>query len=173
MPSNLLLQTDRDPDGLAVASVGLDVFYTWDELESRARRFAAALAAEGLEAGDRWALMAHNRIEWTPMVLGSLRAGTRYVPINWHLTADEVAYLLTDSGSRLLVVDAVDAEVGHQAAALAGIDRVVVIDPTPGQGEFEAWLADHPVVRSVTTPRVPPADPKGSSGPTSGGRPPR
>ncbi len=155
MPSNLLLQTDRDPDGLAVASVGLDVFYTWDELESRARRFAAALAAEGLEAGDRWALMAHNRIEWTPMVLGSLRAGTRYVPINWHLTADEVAYLLTDSGSRLLVVDAVDAEVGHQAAALAGIDRVVVIDPTPGQGEFEAWLADHPDVE-------PPDDPAGS-----------
>ena len=99
MPNNLLPQTDGDPDGLAVASVGSNASYTWSGLESRARQFAAALAASGLSVGDRWAVMAHNRIEWTPMVLGNLRAGTRYVPINWHLTVEEVAYLLSDSGS--------------------------------------------------------------------------
>ena len=116
MPSNLLRQTGVEPDGLAVAAVGGGGFYTWDGVESRARRFAAALSAEGLEAGDRWAVMAHNRIEWTPLVLGNLRAGTRYVPINWHLTVEEVAYLLNDSQSRLLVVDSANAEVGQASA---------------------------------------------------------
>ncbi len=154
MPSNLLTQTDQDPDGLAVASVGSDVTYTWGGLESRARRFAAALASEGLRPGERWALMAHNRIEWTPMVLGNLRAGTRYVPVNWHLTVDEIAYLLTDSGSRLLVVDAPSEVAGRAAAAAAGIDRVVVLGPSPGEGEFEDWLAAHPDVQ-------PPDDPVG------------
>ncbi|GIT00031.1 MAG: acyl-CoA synthetase [Acidimicrobiales bacterium] len=155
MPSNLLPQTDGDPDGLAVASVGSDASYTWSGLESRARQFAAALAASGLSVGDRWAVIAHNRIEWTPMVLGNLRAGTRYVPINWHLTVEEVAYLLSDSGSRLLVVDTVGAEIGRAAASLVGIERVVVIGPRPGEGEFAEWLADHPDIQ-------PPDDPAGA-----------
>ncbi len=156
MPTNILRHTDRDPDGLAVAAVGSDVSYTWHGLESRARRFAAALASVGVGVGDRWAIMAHNRIEWTPMVLGNLRAGTWYVPVNWHLTVDEVAYLLADSGSSLLVVDAVDAEVGREAAAVAGLsdDRVVVIDPPDGKPGFEDWLAAHPDVE-------PPDDPAG------------
>ncbi|MDG2428611.1 MAG: AMP-binding protein [Acidimicrobiales bacterium] len=143
MPSNLLRQTGVEPDGLAVAAVGGGGFYTWDGVESRARRFAAALSAEGLEAGDRWAVMAHNRIEWTPLVLGNLRAGTRYVPINWHLTVEEVAYLLNDSQSRLLVVDSANAEVGQAAAAVVGLERVITLDSVPGVGEFEDWLAAH------------------------------
>ncbi len=155
MPSNLLPRTDADPDGIAVSAVSGGATYSWAGLEERARRFAAALAAEGLGVGDRWALMAHNRIEWAPMVLGSMRAGTRYVPLNWHLTADEVAYLLEDSQSRLLVVDAVDAEVGREAAAMVGLDRIVVLDEVPGTGAFEDWLAAHPDVE-------PPDDPAGS-----------
>ena len=143
MPSNLLMQTEVEPDGLAVAAVGGGVFYTWDGVESRARRFAAALSAEGLEPGDRWALMAHNRIEWTPLILGNLRAGTRYVPINWHLTVEEVAYFLTDSQSRLLVVDSANAAVGRAAADLVGLERVITLDPVPGVGEFEDWIAAH------------------------------
>lgn len=134
MPSNLLPRTDGDPDGTAVSAVGGGPTYTWAELESRARRFAAGLSAEGLGTGDRWALMAHNRIEWTPMVLGNLRAGTRYVPVNWHLTVDEVAYLLDDSDSRFLVVDEVDADVGREAAAAVGLgeDRILVLGDEPG-----------------------------------------
>ena len=145
MPSNLLPRTDGDPDGEAVVAVGGGPTYTWAVLEQRARRFAAGLAAEGLGTGERWALMAHNRIEWTPMVLGNLRAGTRYVPINWHLTVGEVAYLLEDSGCSLLVVDEVDAEVGREAAAAVGLaqDRVLVLGDAPGTGSFEDWLAGH------------------------------
>jgi long-chain acyl-CoA synthetase len=134
MPSNLLPNTETTPEAVAVSSA--DGSYTWADLESRARRFAAGLVAEGLAVGDRWALLAQNRIEWTPMVLGNLRAGNRYVPCNWHLTADEVAYQLADSESRLLVVDTANEEVGREAAAAVGVDRIIVIDT-----ELEAWLA--------------------------------
>ena len=154
MPSNLLPRTDGDPDGTAVGAVGDGPTYAWAELESRARRFAAGLSAEGLGTGDRWALMAHNRIEWTPMVLGNLRGGTRYVPVNWHLTVDEVAYLLDDSDSRFLIVDEVDADVGREAAAAAGLgeDRVLVLGDEPGTGPFEDWLSTHPDVEPQDDP---------------------
>ena len=148
MPSNLFAHTDATPEAVAVSSVAGS--YTWAEVESRARRFAAALAEEGLATGDRWGLLAQNRIEWTPLILGNLRAGNRYVPCNWHLTADEVAYQLSDSGSRLLIVDAANEAVGREAAAAAAIDRVIVIDT-----ELEDWLAAHPDVE-------PPDDPAGS-----------
>ena len=133
MPSNLLSATGFTPDSVAVSSATGS--YTWAGLESRARRFAACLAGEGLSAGDRWALLARNRIEWTPMILGNLRAGTLYVPCNWHLNIDEVAYQLADSACHLLVVDAADEEVGREAAAAAGVTRIIVLDTT-----FEAWL---------------------------------
>ena len=139
MLTNLLPRTDDDPSGVGAASV--DAAYTWAEIESRARRFAAALAGAGLASGDRWALLAHNRIEWAPLVVGNLRAGTRYVPCNWHLTADEIAYLLTDSDSRLLLTDAANEAAGRAAASAAGVDRVIVIDT-----ELDDWLAAHPDV---------------------------
>ena len=148
MPTNLLPRTDTHPDEVGVAST--EGSYTWAGLESRARRFAAALAAEGLAAGDHWALLSHNRIEWTPLLIGNLRAGTRYVPCNWHLTASEVAYQLTDSASRLLVTDAANEDVAREAAAMAGVGRVVVIDT-----ELEGWLDAHPDTE-------PPDDPAGS-----------
>ncbi len=148
MPSNLLPNTETTPEAVAVSSA--DGSYTWADLESRARRFAAGLVAEGLAVGDRWALLAQNRIEWTPMVLGNLRAGNRYVPCNWHLTADEVAYQLADSESRLLVVDTANEEVGREAAAAVGVDRIIVIDT-----ELEAWLATQADVEPPEDEAVP------------------
>ncbi|MED6328853.1 MAG: AMP-binding protein [Actinomycetota bacterium] len=154
MPSNLLPRTEVDPDGTAVAAVGGGPTNSWAEVESRARRFAAGLVTEGLGVGDRWALMAHNRIEWTSMVLGNLRAGTLYVPINWHLVAEEVAYLLEDSCSRLLIVDETSADLGREAAAAVGLseDRVLVLGDHPNSGPFEDWLSTHPDVEPRDDP---------------------
>ena len=66
-----------------------------------------------------------------------MRAHTRYVPLNWHLTAGEIAELLVDSGSRLLIVGGEQSLVGREAAEIAGgIDVIELGD------RYEAWLAD-------------------------------
>jgi acyl-CoA synthetase (AMP-forming)/AMP-acid ligase II len=114
---------------------------TWGQLESNARRFAQALESLGLEVGDRWAFLAHNRVQWPELALGNMRAGTRYVPLNWHLTVPELVYLLQDSGANMLIVDPVNEEKGRAAALESGIDpaRIFVLGP-----DFDAWLTGFP-----------------------------
>ena len=141
----LILQSTIDtPDAIAVISD--DQQLSWTQLESHARKIAHALSAWGLNTGDRWALLSHNRIEWPELFLGNTLAGTRYVPLNWHLTVPELEYLLINSGATALVVDPNHAEVGKEAAGLVGIDpdRVIVLGP-----QYTAWRdaqpdTDHP-----------------------------
>jgi long-chain acyl-CoA synthetase len=138
-PTDLLPSTAEQPDAEAVLAE--NGRRTWRQLESNARRFAHALESLGLGIGDRWALLAHNRVEWPELFLGNGRAGTRYVPLNWHLTVPELAYLLQDSGATMIVVDPVNEEKGRAAALEVGIDptRIFVLGP-----DFDAWIASFP-----------------------------
>jgi len=75
------------------------------ELEARAARGAAALAARGVGEGDVVAVMLHNRPEWLELMLACRRLGAYWCPINWHYKADEVRHILVDSGAKLLVAE--------------------------------------------------------------------
>lgn len=111
---------------------------TWAALEESVRRYANGLAARGHVAGDAVAVLSHNSPEFVEALLGNLRGGARHVPLNWHLTAPELAYILGDSGARLVVVDEPHAETARAAAAEAGLtpDDVLVVGSS-----FDAWLA--------------------------------
>ncbi|HSL59333.1 MAG TPA: AMP-binding protein [Acidimicrobiales bacterium] len=135
--TTFLPRAGTTPDAVAVTSPDGD--RTWGELESATRRFANGVAARGLGPGDRIATLAHNRPGYIEAVLGNLRAGTRHVPLNWHLTAPELAYILDDSESRLVITDPDHADVARAAAAEAGVDDVLVMDDS-----FDAWLAAQP-----------------------------
>ncbi|MDY7102292.1 MAG: AMP-binding protein [Actinomycetota bacterium] len=126
-----------DPDGPAITSATGTL--TWSQLEASARRYANAVRRLGLDDDDRVAVMSLNRTEWVQALVGNLRGGTRHVPINWHLTAGEVAYVLADSKARLLLVGPEHADVGRAAAEEAGVEHVVVLGD-----EFAALLADAP-----------------------------
>jgi long-chain acyl-CoA synthetase len=69
--------------------------------------------------------------------LGNARAGTRIVPLNWHLTPSELAALLSDSGAKLLVVGPGLDDLGAEAADLAGVSRVLTMT-----GAYPSWLDD-------------------------------
>jgi acyl-CoA synthetase (AMP-forming)/AMP-acid ligase II len=133
--TNILQSTNEIPDGVAV--ICEDQTLTWSQLETNARKIAHALTQWGLATGDRWALLSHNRIEWTELFLGNTIAGTRYVPLNWHLTAPELEYLLINSGATALIVDPEHAAIGIDAAVRVGIapERIIVMgrSTTPGE----------------------------------------
>lgn len=126
-----------DVDSGATAVTTADRSLTWGELESRACRLANALDDAEIGSGGVWAVLLHNRFEWPEIVLGNARAGSRYVPLNWHLTANELAELLTDSGATLLVVDPSLREAADAAADVAGVTRIIELGD-----EYEAWLSD-------------------------------
>ncbi len=76
---------------------------TYAELFDEVRTFAAALAASGVEPGDRVAIWAFNSAEWVVAALGLWQAGAVLVPVNTRFKGGEAADLLTRSRARVLV----------------------------------------------------------------------
>lgn len=125
-----------DPSRPAV--IADDRTLTWNDIERRTRCVARALDGSGIGEGHVWGLLARNRVEWAECILGNGRAGTRIVPLNWHLTAIEIAALLDDSECRLIVVEPglrqlADDAIGQVRPAI----DVSIVELGP---EYEAWL---------------------------------
>src|SRR5690349_1802556 len=76
-----------DPDGRT---------RTYAEVNRNANRIARLLRAAGLKPKDAVALVSSNRAEFVEVRLACQRAGFRITPVNWHLTADEIGYILDD-----------------------------------------------------------------------------
>ena len=83
--------------------LGTDPWCDYRALAERAARFAAGLRAEGLRPGDRVALAMANAPEYLVAMYGIWWAGMVAVPINAKLHAREIAYIVEDSGARLLI----------------------------------------------------------------------
>lgn len=142
----LLTSTELHPGAVAVDD-GTHTL-TWEQLERNSRRVANGLGAAGIGVGQTWAILAHNSTAWVEMFLGNTMAGTKYVPLNWHLTVPELVYLLQNSGATFLVVDASLASTGREAAAAVAIDdsRIKVIGST-----YEEWRDTQPDTPSENT----------------------
>jgi acyl-CoA synthetase (AMP-forming)/AMP-acid ligase II len=69
----------------------------------RVARLAAGLAGLGVGIGDRVAILAHNGQEYVDLFGAAARLGAIVVPVNWRLSAEEVAYVLQDTTPRVLI----------------------------------------------------------------------
>ena len=125
---------------------------TWAQLEDEVARIATGLGVAGVRAGQRVMIVVGNRIEFVTAYLGVLRAQVVAVPVNPRSTSGEIARMLLDSGTRLVVVD--ESAVHVVRRALSELDdqpapQVAVVGAEPGEGElaFAALRAD--VVRRV------------------------
>lgn len=79
--------------------------WTYRELEDATSRAAAALLAQGLTKGDRVAAFGRNSDAYLIGFLACARAGLVHVPLNYNLTGYELEYLVTQSGSSLVLAD--------------------------------------------------------------------
>ena len=125
---------------------------TWAELEDEVARIATGLGAQGIRAGQRVMIVVGNRLEFVTAYLGVLRAQVVAVPVNPRSVSGEVARMIADSGTRLVVVDESALDVVRAAVAEledAPAPRLAVVGAEPAAGEmaFAALRAD--VVRPV------------------------
>ena len=88
---------------------------TFGVLNANANRIVRLLRERGLQAGDGVALLCTNRAEFAEVLSAAMRAGMRVTPVNWHLTADEIAYVVRDCEAKALFAD-VRVETAHAAA---------------------------------------------------------
>ena len=108
------------PDKIAVVYGGRRL--TYSELAAEAQRVARALQASGVEPGDRVAYLMPNLPEMLIAHYAVPLAGGVLVAVNTRLTAEEIAYILAHSGSKILVLDA--ALLPTAAAAAKDIEAV-------------------------------------------------
>jgi long-chain acyl-CoA synthetase len=134
-----------DPTGFALVDAGREM--TWAEVDDALNRCANLLLAAD-RAGDlgpdhRIAVFAENAAETALAHLGGLLAGASSVPVNFHLTAAETAYILDDSQSRILFVGPETAERGVEAARSSGVTTIVGwgCDGMDGVIDWTTWLA--------------------------------
>ncbi|HYJ28333.1 MAG TPA: AMP-binding protein, partial [Nocardioides sp.] len=95
---------DDVPDRQALVESG-GRSLTWAGLEDEVARIATGLGAHGIRAGQRVMIAVGNRIEFVTTYLGVLRAQVVAVPVNPRSTPGELARMVADSGSRMVVAD--------------------------------------------------------------------
>ncbi|MCX5043064.1 long-chain-fatty-acid--CoA ligase [Aldersonia sp. NBC_00410] len=115
---------------------------SYRELDARVSRLAHAMLDRGIGVGDRVAVLAHNGLEVIETYLACARIGAICAPLNFRSVATEVAYMLTNCGARLLILDAQLTDSARDAApsAPALLGGLVFGGPVAGlPAGFEAY----------------------------------
>ncbi|MCH7584645.1 MAG: AMP-binding protein [Acidobacteria bacterium] len=93
---------------------------SWRQYWDGAETFAHALLAHGVEKGERVAIHSENRPEWLFTDIGSIAAGAICIGLYPTNPMSEVGYLLTNSGSRILIVE--DQEQADKVLGIPSVD---------------------------------------------------
>ena len=104
---------------------------SYAQLWAHARQYARVLADRGVRAGDRVALLLPNTPHFPLAYFGALALGAVAVPVHALLKAEEIAFVLGDSGASLLICAAPLLPAGAAGAEKAGIPVLAVMDGGP------------------------------------------
>ena len=131
---------------------------TYAELDQRASRLAHGLAGLGTVPGDRVGIMLPNSIEFVEALAATAKVQAASLTLNWHLRAEELAYVLADSEVRVLIthVDlagAVDDAVAGAACEViwVGRDYEERLAAAPAEPVPYAWPSSWPVIYTSGT----------------------
>jgi len=108
------------PDELAVVAPDATAV-SYRELADTADRIARGLQELGLKPGDAVAGLLPNSVEALALTFAALETGLYVVPVNWHLAAPEIAYILRDSGAQAFVAHERFAATATAAVSEAGV----------------------------------------------------
>ena len=92
-----------NPNSEAIVDITSGRRQTYVELDARCNQVGNGLVAGGLAQGDRVATLLMNGPEFVETFFGAAKVGGVIVALNWRLVADELSFILTDSGASTLV----------------------------------------------------------------------
>ncbi|MDQ2844948.1 MAG: long-chain fatty acid--CoA ligase [Actinomycetota bacterium] len=116
LAANLTATAARTPESTAI--ILDDVRLSYADLDTATAKMAGYLAAQGIQPGDRVALMLPNIPAFAVIYYGALRAGAVVVPMNPLFKAREIEYYLSDSGAKMIFAMPGAAEDGAQATGV-------------------------------------------------------
>lgn len=132
-------------DKAAVINATTGAQLTYRQLDERSRRFAIYLRAIGLKKGDRVAVLMENDVRMFECYWAAMRSGLIAVPVNWHATPQDIAYMVDNSGAKVIVTSAFLREIAQALTPLlgAGIVRLMVDDAVVGWNSYEQAVSLH------------------------------
>jgi len=137
---------EKNPDRAAVIMAGSGATLTYQEFEARANRLAHCLRAEGLAALDHFAIFMENNLEYMETCAAGERTGLYYTCVNSYLTAPELAYIVSNSESQVLITSKAKLAVAIEAVNSCPDVRLVLVtgveaDDLPGDARFKSYDA--------------------------------
>jgi long-chain acyl-CoA synthetase len=120
---------------------------SWSEFNGRVNQLIHALRDLGMTTGDTFSVISGNRREYLEAFAAASHGGWMLVPINWHLVAEEVAYILNDSDSKVLLVDNRFIELGRNIVETPERHTlkaaIILGGEADGFTDYEALIASH------------------------------
>ena len=146
--------------GDRAAVVGDARTLTFAEVDQRANQLATVLTAQGVEVGDRVALLAANEAEFLEIQVACMRLGAIFVPLNFRLAVPELAYIVGDMAPSVLICGPEYAEAGQQLDVVTQLvlggsyeTEIVAAPATAQSGPIDAAAASTILYTSGTTGR--------------------
>src|SRR5215467_11269811 len=125
--------TRAEQPALIMAQMGESL--TYGELEARTNRLAHLLRARGLRRLDHYAIFMENNARFVECCGAGERAGLYYTCVNSYLTPAELAYILNNSESKVLITSMAKREVALKALAASPRILCCLIVDGPSEGE--------------------------------------
>lgn len=128
---------------------------TFAELSGRSARVGNALLAAGVRPGDRVGLLLMNGPEFVESFFAVARIGAVVVPLNWRLVADELTFILADSGTRTLLYG---EEFADTVAEIQGRGEETTVERwiEVGEGAPRPFAIPYVPWRDAAESRLPP-----------------
>ena len=144
------LHAASQPDKAAALMADTGEALTYRQLNERSRKVATYLRRQGLKSGDHVAVLMRSCLDYFVATWAARRSELHFTPINWHLTPDEIAYIIEDCGARAVFVT--ETEQPTLDGVLSKLPKVSTLITTGrAQGSFVS-LDDIYAAESLDTP---------------------
>lgn len=140
------IHAQNQPDHPAIVMARTGDITTYGELEKRANQLAHLFRSRGINKDDAIAMFVENHPRYFEVFWAAQRAGLHFVPVNSHLTADEVAYIISDSESKALITSRYMSDVATELLPLipGAPTRFMLDDAIDGFESLEEAMAGQP-----------------------------
>ncbi len=142
------LHAETQPNKPALIMAGSGETVTFGELEQSVNRSAHALRQLGLKNGDALAIACDNRLEFFDIYWAAQRSGVILVLLSARLKTDEIAYIVNDSGAKVVLISDAMAGTARDAAAnrqaMPGVTDIVTIGTVDALPDWHELCAGQP-----------------------------
>ena len=141
---------EQNPDRSAFVMAATGERVSYQEFEARSNRVAHYLADKGLGFQDHYSIFMENNNRYLESCAAGERSGLYFTCINSFLTSDELAYIINNSESQILITSMSKLEAAQEALAqCTAIKEVLVVgagdaDLPEGMSDFESTLSKYP-----------------------------